>query len=178
VVGSTKRLLFRSRYRGQTPNIREYWCSQSWCERTCERKNSLCCWENANTFLSLDSLSMDRAASAAKGSQDQSESEAHFCTQIQSHLQLSDTLHTGVRYAADSIIHLVVCLTIGPKPLPKRALPIVRSRASSFICEYPLPSLRSSSSFLRLLPRLPVTSIPPFIFPSITCRRRQFLRNI
>jgi hypothetical protein len=29
-------------------------------------------------------------------------------------------------------IHLVVCLTTGPKPLPKRALHIVRSRASSF----------------------------------------------
>ena len=29
-------------------------------------------------------------------------------------------------------IYLVVCLTTGPKPLPKRALHIVRSRASSF----------------------------------------------
>ena len=29
-------------------------------------------------------------------------------------------------------IHLVVCLTTGPKPLSKRALHIVRSRASSF----------------------------------------------
>ena len=29
-------------------------------------------------------------------------------------------------------IHLVVCLTTGPKPLPKPALHIVRSRASSF----------------------------------------------
>ena len=35
-------------------------------------------------------------------------------------------------------------------------------------------SLTSSSSFLRLLPRLPVTSIPPFIFPLITRCRRQF----
>jgi len=56
----------------------------------------------------------------------------------------------------------------GPKLLPNRALHIVRSRASSFKWGYPLLSLRSSSSFLRLLPRLPVTSIPPFIFPSIT----------
>jgi hypothetical protein len=79
---------------------------------------------------------------------------------------------------ANSFIHLVVCLTTGPKPLPKRAVHIVRSRASSFRCEYPLLSLRSSSSFLRLLPRLPVTSIPPFIFPSITCRRRQFIRKM
>jgi hypothetical protein len=70
------------------------------------------------------------------------------------------------------VIHLVVCLTTGPKPLPKRALHLVRSRASSFKWKYPLLSLRSSSSFLRLLPLLPVTSIPPFIFPSITCCRR------
>jgi hypothetical protein len=32
--------------------------------------------------------------------------------------------------------------------------------------------------FLRLLPRLPVTSSPHFIFPKITCCRRQFLRKI
>jgi hypothetical protein len=74
--------------------------------------------------------------------------------------------------------HLVVCLTTGPKPLPKRAVHTVRSRASFFGYEYPLFSLRSSRSFLRLLPRLPVTSIPPFIFPSITYRRRQLLRKM
>ena len=72
----------------------------------------------------------------------------------------------------------VVCLTTGPKPPPKRFLHIVRSKASSFRWEYPLLSLRSSSSFLRLLPRLLVTSISPFIFPSITCFRRQFLRKM
>jgi len=32
----------------------------------------------------------------------------------------------------DITIHLVVCLTTGPKRLPKRALHLVRSRASSF----------------------------------------------
>jgi hypothetical protein len=78
----------------------------------------------------------------------------------------------------NSFIHLVVCLTTGPKPLPKRALHIVWSRGSSFKWEYPLLSLRSSSSFLHILPRLPVTSIPPFIFPSISCYRRQFLRKM
>jgi hypothetical protein len=77
-----------------------------------------------------------------------------------------------------SFIHSVVSLTTGPKPLPKRALHIVRSRAFSFKWEYPLLSLRSSSSFLRLIPSLPVTSISPFIFPSITCCRRQFLRKM
>jgi len=74
--------------------------------------------------------------------------------------------------------HLVVCLTTGPKPLPKRALHILRSRASSIKWEYPLLSLKSSNSFLRLLPCLPVTSISPCIFPSITRCRRQFLRKM
>ena len=77
-----------------------------------------------------------------------------------------------------SFIHIAVCLTTGPKHLPKPALHIVRSRASSFKWEYPLLSLRSSGSFLRLLPRLPVTSIPPFILPSLTCCRRQFLHKM
>jgi hypothetical protein len=63
-----------------------------------------------------------------------------------------------------TFIHLVVCLTTGPRPLPNRALHIVRSRDSSFKCEYPLISLRSSSSFLHFLPRLPVTSIPLLSF--------------
>jgi hypothetical protein len=53
-----------------------------------------------------------------------------------------------------SFVQLAVCLTTGPKSLPKRALHIVRSGPSSFRCEYPLLSLRSTSSFLRLLLRL------------------------
>ena len=77
-----------------------------------------------------------------------------------------------------SFIHSVICLATGPKSPPKRCLHIVRSRASSFKWEYPLLSLRSSNSFLHLLPRLLATSISPFIFPSITCFRRQFLRKI
>ena len=66
----------------------------------------------------------------------------------------------------------------GPIPPPKRSLHILRSKASSFKWEYPLLSLRSSSSFLRLLPHLLVTYISPFIFPSIPCRIRQFLRSM
>ena len=81
-------------------------------------------------------------------------------------------------YVIHSNIHRVLCLTTVPEPLPKRALQTVWSTASSFKREYPILSLRSSSSFLRLLPRLPVTSIYPFIFPSITRCRRQFLRKI
>jgi len=72
-------------------------------------------------------------------------------------------------------IHSLFCLTTGPKPPPKRFFHIVRSRASSFKWGYPLLSLRSSSRLLCLLPRLLVTSVSPFIFPSITCFRRQFL---
>ena len=72
----------------------------------------------------------------------------------------------------------VICQKTGPKPLAKRFLHIVRPRASSFNSQYPLLSLRSSSNILRLLPCLLVTSICPFIFPSITCFRRQFLRKI
>ena len=77
-----------------------------------------------------------------------------------------------------SFIHSVFCLTTGPKPPPRWCLHIVRSRASSFKWEYPLLSLRSSSSCLRLLPRLLATSISPFIFPSITSFRRQFLHKM
>jgi hypothetical protein len=72
----------------------------------------------------------------------------------------------------------VICHTTGPQPLPKRFLHLMRFRASSFKLEYPLLSPRSSSNFLRLLPRLLVTSIRPFIFPSITSFRSQFLRKI
>ena len=77
-----------------------------------------------------------------------------------------------------SFIHSVICLTTGPKPLPKGFTHIVRSRASSFKWQYPLLSIRSSSSFLRLLPRLLVTSISPFIFPPITYFRMQFRRKV
>jgi len=79
---------------------------------------------------------------------------------------------------ASTFIHSVFCLTTGPKPPPKRFLHIVRSRASSFKLEYPLLSLRLSSSFLRLLPHLLTTSISSFIFPFITCFRRQFPRKM
>jgi len=63
-----------------------------------------------------------------------------------------------------SIIHLAVCLTTRPNLLPKPAHHILRYKASTFKWEYPLLSLRSSSSFLRLLPRLPFTSIPLLSF--------------
>jgi hypothetical protein len=82
----------------------------------------------------------------------------------------------GILRASLSFIHSsLICQTTDPKPLPKQFLHLMRSRASSFKWEYPLLSPRSSSSFLRLLSHLLVTSICPFIFPSITCFRRQML---
>ena len=84
----------------------------------------------------------------------------------------------GSKHVAVVIHHSVFCVTTDPKPPLKRFLHIVRSRASYFKWGYPLLSLRSSSSFLRLLPRLLVTSVTPFIFPSITCFRKQFLRTM
>ena len=103
------------------------------------------------------------------------------CLGFENCSEFSEVLYSPYRLISPfnvSFIHLVVCLTTGPKPLPKRALHIVRARASSVKWEYPLLSLRSPSSFLRLLRRLPVTSIPPFIFHSITRCRRQFLRKM
>ena len=77
-----------------------------------------------------------------------------------------------------SFIHSAVRVMTGPMPPPKRSLHIMQFKASSFRWEYPPPSLRSSSNLLRLLPPLLVTSISPFIFPSTTCRIRQFLRSM
>ena len=113
------------------------------------------------------------------------EPDGHFCCTLHKRFLLV-RVHThfylGILYSLMfspvSFIHSVFCLTTGSKPPLKRFLHIVRSRASSFKWEYPLLFLRSSSSFLRLLPRLLVTSISPFIFPSITCFRRQFLSKM
>ena len=76
-----------------------------------------------------------------------------------------------------SFSHSVVCHTAGSQPLPKRVLQTVRSIASSFNFQYPLFSLRSSNSYLLLLPRLPVTCFLSSIFPSTKCSRRQFMRE-
>jgi len=50
---------------------------------------------------------------------------------MNTYLAMKDSkVQTGCK--DNSFINLVVCLTTGPKPLPKRTLHIVRSRASSF----------------------------------------------
>ena len=51
-----------------------------------------------------------------------------FCLHVQRRAVKEDREHN----ALFTFIHSAVCLTTGPKPLPKRALHIVRSRASSF----------------------------------------------
>ena len=68
----------------------------------------------------------------------------------------------------------VVCLIICPYPLSKQFLHRVQSNASSFHFQYILLSLRSSSSYLSLFPRIPI----PATFPAIKCFRRQFLRKV
>jgi hypothetical protein len=57
----------------------------------------------------------------------------------------------------------------------QRALHSVWSNVFSFNFRYPVISLKSSISCLRLLRRLPVTYILPSIFSVITCFIRQFL---
>ena len=73
--------------------------------------------------------------------------------------------------------HHAVCLKTGSQPFPQRVLHTVRSIASSFNLQYPLFSLRSSSSCLLLITCLLVTSILHSIFVSLTYFRRLFLCN-
>ena len=65
-----------------------------------------------------------------------------------------------------------------PYPLPMPVLYRVRTTAYYFSFQCLLISLRSSSSCLHPLPRLPVIPIFPSTFPSVTCLRRQFLRKM
>jgi len=60
--------------------------------------------------------------------------------------------------------HSAVCLMTGSQPLPKPVLHTLRSSASLFNLHYPLVSLRSLSSCLRLLPRFLITSILQYMW--------------
>jgi hypothetical protein len=60
----------------------------------------------------------------------------------------------------------------------KASLQRVGSSASSFNFQYPLLSLRSSSSSLHPISRLLVLPIRTYSFPSIMCFSRQFLRKM
>ena len=68
----------------------------------------------------------------------------------------------------------IVCLTTDPQSLPKRVLHRDRLNASSFNLQCPLISLRSSCSFLRLLLRFPVTSVPSNFRGSMSYLSLQF----
>ena len=74
--------------------------------------------------------------------------------------------------------HIVVCLTTDRQPLPKQVTHGLRSVASSFSFQYTLFSIRTSSICLRLLPRHPVISILPSIFPPITYSSWQVLHKM
>ena len=74
-------------------------------------------------------------------------------------------------------VQWIVCLKTVAQPLPKPVLHTVRSSAPAFNFQYPLVSV-SSSSCLRLPPRLPITPILPSIFSSVTCFRRHFLHQM
>ena len=73
-----------------------------------------------------------------------------------------------------SFIRSVVSLSTGPKPLPKQAVHRMQYSVSCFYFQYPLVSLRSYNSCLRLLPHIRV----PSLFASMTYFRRQFLSNV
>jgi len=62
-----------------------------------------------------------------------------------------------------------------PLPVSKTVHHRTQFSASCFNFHYLIFSLGSSSSCLRLLPRLPATSTFPSVFPTITRFRRQFL---
>jgi hypothetical protein len=61
--------------------------------------------------------------------------------------------HASV-FILSKVFHSVVSITTDPYPFPKPVLHRARSNASSFNFKYPVVSLRSFSSCLRLLPRL------------------------
>jgi hypothetical protein len=93
------------------------------------------------------------------------------------HLQANDLfIHSFIIH---SFIHSVVRLTTGQYIFPKRVLCRVRSVSNSFIFQCLLVSLMSLNSCLRLIPRLPVTSVLPSFYLSFNKMfRRQFLRKM
>jgi hypothetical protein len=62
-----------------------------------------------------------------------------------------------LQYLYQNVNHIIITTT-GPQPLQNRVFNTMQSSASSFNFQHPLVSLKSSSSCLPLLARLPVTS--------------------
>jgi len=94
---------------------------------------------------------------------------------LYNHTEFGELLAHSIIYVYIHIIHFVVCLTTGPKPLSKPVPHRERSSVSAFNLQTPLFSLRSSSCCIRLPHRLPAISVLPSIFLSVTCFRKQFL---
>jgi len=90
---------------------------------------------------------------------------------------LAVTLPTWLLFLRSFIVHSVVCRTTAPQPPPKRVLHGVRSNASSFNCQHPLVSLRSPSSCLHLIPRVPVAYNLLCTYVSVTCFRQLLPRK-
>ena len=100
---------------------------------------------------------------------------AHCCIPPSSHRCLRSTSSKSLLL---SKFTQLAWLTIGPRRLPSRVFHTARSSASSFNFSTLSFILSLSSSYLCLFPSLQVTSIFPLYFPSITCFRRQSLRNM
>ena len=77
-----------------------------------------------------------------------------------------------------SFIHSLRSLSYGRSKASSKTSSPHRSSASSFNLNHFLFFLRPCNSCLRLLPRLPLSSILPSMFPTITCFRSRFLRKM
>ena len=91
---------------------------------------------------------------------------------------LNSKLNCSLARPKGSFVDLVAFLAPCPQSRRKLILHTVRSSASSLNYKYQVFYKRSSSSCLRLLLPLPVTSILPYILPSVSLVRRQFLRKL
>ena len=74
-------------------------------------------------------------------------------------------------FLSEDLIITIIVVVVTQSVLPASSKYRSPQSAVFFNFQYPLFSLRSSISSLRLLTRLPLTSILPSIFPSITCFR-------
>jgi len=77
-----------------------------------------------------------------------------------------------------SLIHLLCLLSYDRSIDSSKRVLHMRSSALVSSLQHPLFSLRPSSSFLHLLPRLLIASIHSSTCPSITCLSRKFLRKM
>jgi hypothetical protein len=142
-------------------------------QMTCKEMNNYAIFTSSDSKHQIILVQRSRLPVYKSHSEPKTTALNHGCPTPDMAGSITQQAATSANYVSSSS---VICHTTGPQPLPKRFLHLMRSRASSFKLQYPLLSPRSSSNFLRLLPHLLVPCICPFIFPSKTCFRRQFLR--